>query len=758
MTTPPACPPENEGTARGAKFSAETDFSGGSGNRAKGWKRKGTEKKIEHDYTTIFRLEMRVKSSTDTQQMVLETVGGLLEAIKKRDKDAAIVCHHDEDIKAFTKLQLPKDLEDLKEEWLVFDCGNRAFKSNIPAGKSRLIKGCIMVASNMEPDRLAEKSELNLDRLGIVMKQKKLQIMETKHNLHLLMCPNGLYLPALKKIIDEVLKKARAVMMEKDIARYPRYKYDIDLVPQYEVIRDFAANAPWVNRGKDEKITSWQKMMFQLEYDAADEIELHNCCEYARKMGLLKRYLGQFANYVKNPGEDASDGEKSTWGTMIARHGSINLSVGSVGLRGLVDADQRCELELVPLEEGRTRQPIHRTVREIMMGSKIDGVRLWQVVISSESGSWEGYYPNGKGCANHQGKAKSWGSQLAAELKFFMLKRGVTLESTMKLLVASFSSDAVLMAETSTMDRHGNVINRRQRAMQGDIVAVEACPWIDTTAGLCKAEIVQLQGVSEVRKVPVVDHTSMAAFNFEKDDNTVTGFKKKGGEAPSVTATGVEGTSLAENTEFTTGGVYTATVNGEELDKNAQEDQGPTHDWEYDWLDDDTGGDKTWDDMVNDNDSDVEEVHERIKEGWNKLKAAHGKRQDDSRDTALASNGRGSNGSEGMSSMQEIMRQLEEMRERGRVVEEQHKAEVLHLRLELATATNKPGEEVIDDNHAAIDLTEEREKERVPGTRDKPNNEESDPLTRAQQRVAKKPADIRGQVGEAAAGSGRAST
>ena len=57
-----------------------------------------------------------------------------------------------------------------------------------------------------------------------------------------------------------------------------------------------------------------------------------------------------------------------------------------------------------------------------MMGSKIDGVRLWQVVISSESGSWKGYYPNGKGCANHQGKAKSWGSQLAAELKFFMLK------------------------------------------------------------------------------------------------------------------------------------------------------------------------------------------------------------------------------------------------------------------------------------------------------------------------------------------------
>ena len=97
-----------------------------------------------------------------------------------------------------------------------------------------------------------------------------------------------------------------------------------------------------------------------------------------------------------------------------------------------------------------------------MRGSKIDRVRLWQVVISSESESWEGYYPNGKGCANHQGKAKSWGSQLDAEQKYFMLKRGVTLESTMKLIVASFSAEAVLMAETAMIDRRGNVINRRQ--------------------------------------------------------------------------------------------------------------------------------------------------------------------------------------------------------------------------------------------------------------------------------------------------------
>ena len=64
---------------------------------------------------------------------------------------------------------------------------------------------------------------------------------------------------------------------------------------------------------------------------------------------------------------------------------------------------------------------------------------------------------------------------------------------------------------------------------------------------------------------PVVDSKSMAAFNFEKDDNTVTGFDKQDKDAPSITATQVERTSLAENTEFTTGGIYTATVNGDEI-------------------------------------------------------------------------------------------------------------------------------------------------------------------------------------------------
>ena len=121
-------------------------------------------------------------------------VGDLLVEIRKRDDKAAIVCYQNEDTMAFTKMQLPKELEDLKDEWMVFDCKNRAFKSNIPAGKSCLIKGNIMIVSDMEPEKLVEKMELGLDRLNIELKVKSLQIMETKHNLHLLGCANSMHL------------------------------------------------------------------------------------------------------------------------------------------------------------------------------------------------------------------------------------------------------------------------------------------------------------------------------------------------------------------------------------------------------------------------------------------------------------------------------------------------------------------------------------------------------------------------------------
>ena len=145
--------------------------------------------------------------------------------------------------------------------------------------------------------------------------------------------------------------------------------------------------------------------------------------------------------------------------------------------------------------------------------------------MSTESGSWEAYYPDGIGCSNHQTTARSWVGQTAAELGFYMQKRGVTEASVFRLLVASFSTESVQQAATARLDRNGKVVNKRQQAMQSEIAATDNYDWIDNRAGLCKSELVDMLGVEE--KISVIDPTSMAVFNFKKyrpnDDLTVVG-------------------------------------------------------------------------------------------------------------------------------------------------------------------------------------------------------------------------------------------
>ena len=80
-------------------------------------------------------------------------------------------------------------------------------------------------------------------------------------------------------------------------------------------------------------------MMMSMEYKEEDEEELIKRMDHAKKLGLLKKTFGQFTNFFKNPGSTCSVAERTTWGTVISRHGSINLSMGSVLLNGLVDAN-----------------------------------------------------------------------------------------------------------------------------------------------------------------------------------------------------------------------------------------------------------------------------------------------------------------------------------------------------------------------------------------------------------------------------------
>ena len=51
-------------------------------------------------------------------------------------------------------------------------------------------------------------------------------------------------------------------------------------------------------------------MILYLEYTPANEEELMNRLKYVEKMGLLKKYFGEYCYQLKNPGTDSTKGEK----------------------------------------------------------------------------------------------------------------------------------------------------------------------------------------------------------------------------------------------------------------------------------------------------------------------------------------------------------------------------------------------------------------------------------------------------------------
>ena len=95
-----------------------------------------------------------------------------------------------------------------------------------------------------ETKKLIHKTELSVEKIGFTLSYKVLQYVNTKHDLHIVCCPNSMYLPAVTKQLRAVLKEA-AVDMSLHPDRFPPAIFGEDCIAEFDVIKDYAPNAPW---------------------------------------------------------------------------------------------------------------------------------------------------------------------------------------------------------------------------------------------------------------------------------------------------------------------------------------------------------------------------------------------------------------------------------------------------------------------------------------------------------------------------------
>ena len=84
------------------------------------------QKKV-HLHKFFVRFEHRTAESKDVEKSVVDLWGDILKVLQHHDPELALVKGHDDDIMATSRQQLPTDLQDLKEERLVYECANKSF-------------------------------------------------------------------------------------------------------------------------------------------------------------------------------------------------------------------------------------------------------------------------------------------------------------------------------------------------------------------------------------------------------------------------------------------------------------------------------------------------------------------------------------------------------------------------------------------------------------------------------------------------------
>ena len=86
------------------------------------------------------------------------------------------------------------------------------------------------------------------------------------------------------------------------------------------------------------------------------------------------------------------------------------------------------------------------------------------------------------------------------------------MESVEDLLIQSFSSDAVLAAESSKLETYWGVVSKQQNTIQGKIDRIDNCQCVGTFLGRLNSKK-QVEGDIENCNA-IINPTSKAAFNF----------------------------------------------------------------------------------------------------------------------------------------------------------------------------------------------------------------------------------------------------
>jgi hypothetical protein len=112
---------------------------------------------------------------------------------------------------------------------------------------------------------------------------------------------------------------------------------------------------------------------------------------YAKELDIWHKHWGNTAFTIKLPDEENPQGVKAKYIQMVQMHGSVQLSMGAVLIKGMIDIDTSFMLQLLPGADGKPRTPTTTSVRVVFCLMEINEKKVWICLSTGSNGMSTGF-------------------------------------------------------------------------------------------------------------------------------------------------------------------------------------------------------------------------------------------------------------------------------------------------------------------------------------------------------------------------------
>ncbi len=274
-----------------------------------------------------------------------------------------------------------------------FSIPNPMAFSNVTQDGGRVIKGSAVMGFSLDPKECLDNAAGDQRMMGCSLFYNKIQEVDTVSKLILLGVPNSIEEEVIKGTLDEVLAGLETSLLNTD-SKYKLTKDQHQNWIKYVITREYPPGMPWedAEEKKKKQGNNNARLVYVLQVYQPDYKGIRNLCQIAKQRKLWLRHWGNTAFTVEIPETDSQQGEKTQYIQMVQTHKSVQLSLGVATISGVIDADLKFSLHLMPDLDGTPREPTQTLLKEVLSMMEVNGRKVWICLARGTSGKYTGYF------------------------------------------------------------------------------------------------------------------------------------------------------------------------------------------------------------------------------------------------------------------------------------------------------------------------------------------------------------------------------